>query len=1063
MPEPDPSILAIESALQSLNDDGRDRKQIYSEIATSLHKLARLSSEPTTSLPATLKAIATKQERDTIRPLALVLIRLASHPELPLNNYRSCRHHIVHLIRKGCPDLVRDIWNNQKLQNHELIDRLQEIHNQTCNRLTSLQHPFTTLDQVNSLRETIMRHIRNKMTKSYLQIFDFNSIELSVTSLLTHVDTLTQSQGPHLQTSLDSLLESVDEKITQYQSSPVFIVREYFIHFLKHLKDATQDFQNTLSENFACDLQTPSPTYTAERRYPLNIVGYEIHFAVPLTNTGPGVAQNVRAYCLADHCHVKREELRLGDVEPSSFVLDLIVVVTEPRDKLDLEIEIQWSAVGNPNDGCKSFTVSILSQRTNIDWEDLSRRHPYSLDVVEAREFHGRSDTVRRILGRLAPDSMRSCYITGQKRVGKSSLARKIESDLQQRTSDSYHVLFLDCGDIMHTTGERTLAALGTELEEFLVSSTPLSLNWESRDYSSSLGPLSRLMNTIRRLSISSNFVVILDEFDEINESLYRFGELASTFFLNLRSLSSRRNLAFVLIGAERMPYVMASQGEKLNKFERESLDSFNLETEWADYVALVRDPIHGLVEFHESAVRKLFELTDGHPYFTKMLCVDLYNYLVESKDAEVTASEVDVVQRRVIQKLDINAFAHYLRDGVRGNEDEREIVATDRSRLLRSWVRCVRANQPRTIEALQESGRSSSLDPSKVAPLLDDFCRRRVFVETRGTYNPKVQLFSFWLKEHGISQLILDPLGDELALAKQSREAAAYVTSNEIVELVEKWDIYLSRKVKEERVRAWIEQVESIDDQRLLFTMLTHVRFIGLEDAQQMFEGAHAWMRRKLPVPVKRRRSERRSDIFVSYVDGAGKSGAECARIYARVNEIVLQNVIAPQEIQSRFEDVDEGNFVGLVIVDDFIGTGDTLEGGLGQLSVCFDRFEIGAKHPLLVVALCGTVEGESRVRSHIGQSMTNADLYLCDLLGPQHYAFHENNCIWQSLTEMDLARTLVTDLGGRIQPRNPLGYNSQGLLLTLWRNCPNNSLPILHSEGKRSTPWVPLFQRIR
>ena len=1063
MPEPDPSILAIESALRSLNDDSSDRNDIYSEIATSLHKLARLPSEPTNSLPGTIKAIATKYEPDTIRPLALILIRLASHPQLPLNNYSSCRHHVVHLIRKGCPDLVRNIWSDQKLQNHELIGCLQEIHNQTCNRLSCLQHPFNTLNQVNSLREPIMRDIRNNMTKSYLQIFDFNSIELSVTSLLTHVDELTHSHGSHLQTNLESLLESIDEKISQYQSSPIFIVQDYFIHFLKRLKAATRGFQNTLSENFACDIQTPSPTYTAERRYPLHIVDYKIRLAVPLTNTGPGVAQNVRAYCLADHCHVKREELPLGDVEPGSFVFDLIVVVTEPRDKLDIEIEIQWSVVGNPKDGRKSFTVSILSQRTNIDWADLSRRHPYSLDVVEAEEFHGRRDTVRRILGRLAPNSMRSCYITGQKRVGKSSLARKIESELQQNDSNSYHVLFLDCGDIMHMTGEKTLAALGTELEEFFVTNIPLELSWKSRNYSSSLGPLSRLMNTINRLPIPTNFAIILDEFDEINESLYRFGELASTFFLNLRSLSSRRNVAFVLVGAERMPYVMASQGEKLNKFERESLDSFNLETEWPDYVALVRDPVNGLVKFHESSIRKLFELTDGHPYFTKMLCADLYSYSVESKDAEVTASEVEVVQRRVIQKLDINAFAHYLRDGVRGNEDEREIVATDRSHLLRSWVRCVRANRPRTIEALQESGRSRSLDPSSVAPLLDDFCRRRVFVEAQGTYNPKVQLFSLWLKEHGISQLIPDPLGDELALAKQNREAAAYVSSKEILELVEKWDIYLSRRVREEKVRAWLEQVESVVDQRLLFTILTHVKFIGLEDAQQMFEAAHAWMRRKLPVPIKRRRSERRSDIFVSYVDGAGKSGAECARMYARVNEIVLSNVIAPQEVESRFADVDKSNFVGLVIVDDFIGTGNTLQCGLKQLSQCFDLFQVGTKYPLLVVALCGTVEGEIRVRDHIKQSLSDADLYLCDVLAPQHYAFHQDNCIWQSVAEMDLAKTLVTNLGERVQPRNPLGYNNQGLLLTLWRNCPNNSLPILHSKGRRSTPWMPLFERIR
>ena len=91
----------------------------------------------------------------------------------------------------------------------------------------------------------------------------------------------------------------------------------------------------------------------------------------------------------------------------------------------------------------------------------------------------------------------------------------------------------------------------------------------------------------------------------------------------------------------------MSSQGEKLNKFVRESLDSFSQETELADYRDLVKMPVKDTVELHESALRELFLQTNGHPYFTKVLCAEVYESAVESKDAEITEAEIIKASRR--------------------------------------------------------------------------------------------------------------------------------------------------------------------------------------------------------------------------------------------------------------------------------------------------------------------------------------------------------------------------------------------------------------------------------
>ena len=181
--------------------------------------------------------------------------------------------------------------------------------------------------------------------------------------------------------------------------------------------------------------------------------------------------------------------------------------------------------------------------------------------------------------------------------------------------------------------------------------------------------PLNRLIELLKKQKPDSRFVVFLDEFDEINESLYRIGELANTFFLNLRTLSSKRNIAFVLIGAERMPFVMESQGEKLNKFERESLDSFNQEYGMGGLSSFSRNS-YSKIQFklHELALRKLFSLSNGHPYFTKMLCAAFFEYAVETKDAEISSAEIEKAAKRLIATLDVNSFAHYWKDGIYGD-----------------------------------------------------------------------------------------------------------------------------------------------------------------------------------------------------------------------------------------------------------------------------------------------------------------------------------------------------------------------------------------------------------
>ncbi|MCY4328380.1 MAG: hypothetical protein OXC53_12490, partial [Rhodobacteraceae bacterium] len=142
-------------------------------------------------------------------------------------------------------------------------------------------------------------------------------------------------------------------------------------------------------------------------------------------------------------------------------------------------------------------------------------------------------------------------------------------------------------------------------------------------------------------------------------------------------------------------------------------------------------------------------------------------------------------------------------------------------------------------------------------------------------------------------------------------------------------------------------------------------------------------------------------------------------------------------------------------------LGTGNNMVERLSNLSVGFREAGIGTQIPLSVAVLCGTSSGEATLRAYLEREMVNADIEMCETIGADSFAFSDGLGIWESVEEKNAAKTLARDLGARVQKRNPLGYGEQGLLLTFSRNCPNNSLPILHGNGRGEKSWRAIFPR--
>jgi len=132
------------------------------------------------------------------------------------------------------------------------------------------------------------------------------------------------------------------------------------------------------------------------------------------------------------------------------------------------------------------------------------------------------------------------------------------------------------------------------------------------------------------------------------------------------------------------------------------------------------------------------------------------------------------------------------------------------------------------------------------------------------------------------------------------------------------------------------------------------------------------------------------------------------------------------------------------IVLIDDFAGTGT-------QASDAWrDYFsELVADGPRVILMLvCATSAAASKIAESTDMSLHAGHV----LSEPDN--FFSNACVQFSQDEKRKALAYCE----RASRSDPKGYGNCGLLLVLAHKCPNNSLPVLHSQARK---WAPLFPR--
>jgi AAA+ ATPase superfamily predicted ATPase len=972
----------------------------------------------------------------------------------------------LEVCEKAAPQIVSFLKIDKKLQTYEKFPILRQCHHEIMMILKPVSDRYGDLSALISARREVNGALSHSIVREYCSIYRLNEIKSIIESIFGALHQILQLDMTLLST-ITECNRRIEAARADFVDSETFLSVEVLNQFLNTCEALLSAFFQAQRAKFETKIILASSP-ELEKHYPLQVPGKELHIALPLRNVGSGLATDVRVTFSGNNNDVAlaNKSVALGNVLPGEFSATVAAEVINASQRFSALAIIEWGQIGSPSRQEDVLEFNVSTQRGDIDWQGLEYQTPYTTGIAEGVQFFGRMEKVHKLASRLLRQQMEPFYITGQKRLGKTSLAlASARYALSKSAANTFYFQYILWGEIAHSDPIASLRQLGETIEEFIISYLPEGSISTKGDYNGSLAALIKLAKTAKKVSPYLRFAIIIDEFDEIHPDLYMHGNLADTFFQNLRALSRSENLCIVLVGGENMPFIMDRQGQKLNNFSKENLNYFSRQTEWADFQLIVREPTKGTLNWHNDAISEIFNTTSGNPYFSKILCASAFRRAVFEKDADITAIEVRRATEAAISGMGANSFAHLWQDGIAKSASEREPDILRRMRTLVAIAFCLRRGMPATAHNIMTNRSSLNLSEVELTAVLNDFHRREVLGEENRTYVLVLPVFQSWLVDVGVSQLIADSLNEELANSVIIAENEASVRSEEIVSLAERWPTYRGRQIGTDEIKMWLNQVESQRDQRQLFELLKRVRFYSESLIRERLRSAHALLRQALPEFVIRRKTDRRVDVVVTFVDGEGKSGASHASAYAEENGIASECVIGPGDFRMRYARHIEknGSVAAVVIIDDIAATGRTLAENISNF--LGSNGDMIAQAKIRVIALVSTVTVQETILNKM-RSLTDVDIDFrsCEVLDASAYAFPGEGEYWRSEDDEQRAKSLCINLGSRICRQNPLGFGGLGLLVVFPTTVPNNSLPILHSFARTGSQksWRPLFLRV-
>lgn len=1017
-----------------------------------LNELVKITSlDPSSVESDILKAISGQLPPNTQHLVVVTLWRLLQYPAMDWLYDNPWRLIVINLIEQCCPDKVLDDKQLKSQAHEKLLSFAEKAKEVERTFLASLEH-LTSLDRINIHREKLMRSIKSNLGQYIIMPFLPPDIEAQLGELYKKVELYMNHNGTtEILDYYEKTISTIDKIIASLETHKNLYANILTNHMLNKLKKMIcENFNNSPAGK-------PSSISIAhdEKKYPLNRAGNSLTISLYVKNEGPGYASQIELYVISnDDLKVHNPIIQVGSLDPNqSQIVDILAEIINPVQPCEIFVELKWSTVNNVN--CtESVIFDLKPQNPDISWDQLTVSDPYSLEaVLTEAELVGRRDVLDRLTAN-CKNTVNSSIIKGQKRVGKTSIARALQSRLM---AEGFLVIYLEGGDYVVPTANGTIARLGLKLCKEIATKESRIKHLTQPLFIDALSPLVDYLDDIQEVVPEKRIVMILDEFDELPLDLYFRGPLGDSFFLTLRSISSKKNIGFVLVGGERMVQIIDCQGDQLNKWQTFDVDYFDKEKNWSDYRELIYRPVGDILEFADESFECIHDFTAGNPFFTKVICRKIFENSVKARDGYIRVREVHAAINTVASECDRNTFQHFWEDRILDTGERAAEKSVRRRKVLIAVSDLIEKQKPANVQNLMQHNLIKEV-PSFEADL-KEFEARNILQSHNDEFDFKVKLFKLWLKDRGVSEIISTFVDLDALLRIKQAEEMLKIKSSEIVALKSKFGMYKGQPITEDKLRAWLDQFPIPKEQRLMYKLLDKTKYYTNTLCRAKLQEAHSIVKSRV-VHVIEDGKQKRSDIIVSYFDHIGKSGAGYARMYADEASIYVDNVVEKGEL---VEVISARNDVkALVFIDDIIGTGNSALEFLTAMDPMIYPHVVDKQISVFFVALAGFVEGIKKIQDGLEKLSTEIKFHVCDTFDETSKCFSPKSKVFDDPSEREFAKTIAYRIGKILEKKWPLGYGDLEAAIAFENGCPNNSLPILWAEGKAGMKWSPLLKRL-
>jgi len=837
-------------------------------------------------------------------------------------------------------------------------------------------------------------------------------------------------------------------------------------HILKLVDEATLKSEEAI---------TPSLELASDViKIDLSILDREMTFSCRLLNKGEGRASDITL-----ETDLSRLPLDIKILQPrgdfdvaggSKQILTFEVILRSPLNTI--RIPLKWK--------CQTLTgrshvdedlLIIEQQNVQPDWDNLMRHPPYTINPIKnLEELFGRDAILNQLM--LHASAGTSTFLWGQKRVGKTSVLQVLAGELEKKGNFAC-IMFrmgqlaaLHEGQIAHTIAERL----------YEKASRPDIIVPSEQKFGAGMSRLVPFVENLIHICHEMKFVIIIDEFDDLDPAFHT-GQRGKLFVKALRSLSEI-GLTFFFVGSERMDTIYTKHAVDLNKWVNVYLDCIESRE---DCKQLVINPVEGVIEYQFECVDFILDYCGGNPFYMHLLCSEIFKRCWQEKRTYVSESDLHNVRQSLVRSLGETNFSHFWTDNPILDEKENVENAAENCLVL-SCISYLGGSFESIDDlfSIQESfalGVSERLSGREIGNVVDRLRKRRILYSLANDNKIEIGLpiFKDWLAHYAEFRVL--PKWRAFCRKRVTREEIkeavgipmaiepAFPIPEDDLLVVSQQLIYCGKQKDVTEIRLWLRQFDDairIDIAFLLLKRLAERGYVseGAKlQALSIIEEALLAKRRETGDGAWKVIRGKLDNLCITYVDTEMKSGATTAR--ELIKRLRPGKYGAPNTLSDWMKSHVEKDAL-ILIVDDFSGTGSTIQKGLekffsqGGAKEAFEGYLNERR------ILCYILYSFPGALQKLRESYPGVEFLAAHVFGEELRALDSEAGIFENEEEIKFAHDVLIQIGRELTPQTPLGYGDMGALVVFHNTVPNNTLPVFWSSGTvNDRPWKPLFPR--